>query len=165
MGIKVVKDKVWTRIAADDADSAFIKEKVGKWEVSFSDCDTAAALCKEAVERGIVAEARYRNAAKGTIALYVNRDDEPRHRNVLAFFKEHGMLRRTKNGNYADLPFKLIFPENPNGIGNKAEAAETTATNSANGTTGANKTNDTNEAAPSLQLSTFMDVETGEFLQ
>lgn len=139
MGIKVVKDKVWTRIAADDANSAFLRDQVGKWEVSFSDRDEASALCKEAVERGIVAEARYRNAAKGTIALYVNRNDEAGHRGVLAFFKEHGLLRRTKNGNYADLPFKLIHPSNLNEFGN--------------------------EAAPSLLLSHFMDVETGEFLQ
>lgn len=138
MTVTVSKDKVWTRYVAENANTAFVKSQVGKWEAAFNDRFEAGVMCKEAVETGLVAEARHRSALRGTIAFYLNSTDIERHKKVLAYFKDHGLLRRTKNGNYADLPFKLIYPADVNEFGNQAKA--------------------------DILLSQFMNLETGEFL-
>ena len=73
----------------------------------WDDRDVADRLCKLAVETGIVDAAKYNNKDSGVACFYLHIDDIHGHRNVIDFFLEHDMIRRTKAGKLYNIPFKL----------------------------------------------------------
>ena len=110
----------WVFYIADDA--AFDPDKVGKWMYFFIGEEGAAfadRVCKEAVEKGIVKEAKYANPASfglnpnatnpdgGVACFYLHSDDMEGHKKVINFFFENNMIPRTKSGRYKNIAYKL----------------------------------------------------------
>ena len=103
---------------ADDA--KFDNNKVGKWIYRFTvdGVDFAEQKCKEAVEKGIVKEAKFTNpltvefnphSKDGSCiaCFYLHIDDMETHKKVINFFIENNMIRKTKTGRYYNNSFKL----------------------------------------------------------
>ena len=98
----------WRFFIGDD--SGFVKEKVGKWMYFFRDEEGrqfTEQCCREAVEQEIVWEAKCSEGNEGVACFYLNIDDVERHKQILQYFLDHDMIRRTKTGKLYNISFKL----------------------------------------------------------
>ena len=98
----------WRFFIGDD--SGFAKEKVGKWMYFFRGQDGRTFTeerCREAVEQGIVGEAKCSDSYEGVACFYLNIDDTERHKRIIQYFIDHDMIRRTKTGKLYNISFKL----------------------------------------------------------
>ena len=64
-------------------------------------------VCKEAVEKDIVCEAKHSNAENGVACFYLNIKDIENHKKVIKYFIENNMIKKTKSGRYYNISFKL----------------------------------------------------------
>ena len=92
-------------------DSELDNNKCGKWMYFFKGPEGkqhAEELCRQAVESGIVPEAKRADSEdEGVACFYLNCDDLATHKKIIKFFIDHGMIRRTKAGKLYDISFKL----------------------------------------------------------
>ena len=72
----------------------------------FDGAEKAAKLCKEAVENGIVAEAKHSDASSGVCCFYLNGDDMEAHRKTIQFFLDHQLIRKKGDGTLYNISFK-----------------------------------------------------------
>ncbi len=101
--MRIIENSMWV-FYLDRPD--FDNNKVGKWMYFFKDRDFIAKLCQEAVENGVVAEAKHSNANEGVSCFYLNCDDIDLHKKVIKFFLDNNLIRRTKNGKLYNISFK-----------------------------------------------------------
>ena len=93
--MKIIENPAWVfYIEKPDFDN----DKIGKWMCFFKGRDFIAKLCQEAVEKGVVAEAKHSNANEGVSCFYLNCDDMASHKKVIEFFLNNNLIRKTKNG-------------------------------------------------------------------
>lgn len=86
-------------------------DRTGKWLVPFDDIDIMAEACEDAVEGGVVSEAKHSatpDASEhgGICCLYLHGDDEEGHEEVIAFLLGRGLVPRDGSGRLIDIPFK-----------------------------------------------------------
>ena len=77
------------------------KTKTGKWMYFFKGSEGKEFVdkcCRETVEQGIVWEAKNSDGLEGVACFYLNIDDTERHKRIIQYFVDHGMIRRTKAG-------------------------------------------------------------------
>ena len=117
--MKVIENIAWIFYVSENA--SFDHNKVGKWMYFFrndSDMDYISKLCSNAVEQGIVAEAKHTNPSlfdldgdegyeNGVCCFYINCDDIEGHKRILSYFLENNMIQRTKTGRIYNISFKL----------------------------------------------------------
>lgn len=107
--MKVIDLGGWRFFVGDDR--SFDRDKTGKWMYFFKGPEGrkfTEERCREAVEQGIVAEAKCTDSqVEGTSCFYLNIDDKERHKRILQYFLDHNMIRRTKTGKLYNISFKL----------------------------------------------------------
>ena len=84
--------------------------KTGKWMYFFKGSEGKEFVdkcCRETVEQGIVWEAKNSDGLEGVACFYLNIDDTERHKRIIQYFVDHGMIRRTKAGKLFNISFKL----------------------------------------------------------
>jgi hypothetical protein len=81
--------------------------KVGKWMYFFNDIFFVSNICKKAIEKNIVAEAKHSNKPEGVACFYLNFDDIKRHKKTIKFFIENNLIRKTNKNKYYNISFKL----------------------------------------------------------
>ena len=102
--MKIIENPAWVfYIEKPDFDN----DKIGKWMCFFKGRDFIAKLCQEAVEKGVVAEAKHSNANEGVSCFYLNCDDMASHKKVIEFFLNNNLIRKTKNGKLYNISFKM----------------------------------------------------------
>ena len=84
----------------------------GKWMVFSTDIDYLNNLCKEAVEKDLVKEAKFSfssNEPGGACVacLYINADDIEGNKKLLKYLLDKGAIRRTKTGKLYNISFKF----------------------------------------------------------
>lgn len=87
--------------------SKLVKDKVGKWMYFFGDRKFIEKICKESIEKNIVCEAKHSNSEEGVACFYANIDDTANHKKILEYFINNDMIKRTKNGRFYNISFKL----------------------------------------------------------
>ncbi len=105
--MEIVSNIAWVFYVNPESASSFEDDKVGKWMYFFTDRKTAEKVCKEAVEKNIVAESKHSNASEGVCCFYLNCDDIETHKKIIKFFIDNNLIRKTKAGKYYNLSFKL----------------------------------------------------------
>ena len=105
--MRVVSNPAWVFYVNEEAAAEFDENKVGKWMYFFGDREFAEKVCKQAVEDGVVAEAKHSNALEGVCCFYLNCDDMEAHKRTINYFIENGLIRRTKAGKLYNISFKL----------------------------------------------------------
>lgn len=85
----------------------FDDAKVGKWMYFFKDSGFVSDLCIEAVERGIVNEAKHSDQDDGVACFYLNCDDTEGHKRVISYFLEKNIVQKTRSGKLYNISFKL----------------------------------------------------------
>lgn len=132
--------------------SELIEDKVGKWMYFFKESDNVnyvKKLCADAVEQGIVSEAKHTNPDSfglnpygsddsGVCCFYLNCDDIDRHKKVLSYFIKNNMIQKTKTGKLYNISFKLDNQTRAMEYGDKFKGK--------------------------ITLSDFIDLETGEWI-
>lgn len=113
-------------------------DKCGKWMYFFNDRDFAARMCKEAVEKGVVAGSKHTDAAEGVCCFYLRGDDMEAHKRVLRFLMDNKLIRKTKSGTYYNISFKYDNQTRAGKYGTEFKAE--------------------------LKLDQFIDLKTGEFI-
>ena len=103
----VKTNEAWVYYVNEERVAEFDDDKVGKWMYFFSDRSFAEKVCREAVETGIVAEAKHSNAGEGVCCFYLNCDDMETHRRTIMYFLRNGLIRRTQKGKLYNISFKL----------------------------------------------------------
>ena len=95
-------------------DNVKFNESVGKWMFfySFDNMEFAENICKTAIMNGIVEECKYQykqleGDTSGVACFYINGDDAESHKNVIRFFIENNLIRKTKTGKYHNISFKF----------------------------------------------------------
>lgn len=83
------------------------EEKCGKWMYFFNGSGLASKICEDAVERKIVNQAKHTDDESGVACFYVNCEDIEAHKRVIAYFIERNLIRKTKDGRYYNISFKL----------------------------------------------------------
>lgn len=97
--------------------SELIEDKVGKWMYFFKESDDInyiKKLCADAVEQGIVQEAKHTNpnsigltphgtTDSGVCCFYLNCDDIEGHKKILSYFIKNNMIRKTKTSDFINL--------------------------------------------------------------
>lgn len=83
------------------------EHKCGKWMYFFEDRQFVEKICMEAVNNGIVAEAKHSDAKNGVACFYSNFDDMLAHRKTIQYFLDNGLIRKTKTGKLYNISFKL----------------------------------------------------------
>ena len=86
------------------------QDKVGKWMFFFRTYEGqqfAERMCREAVESGVVIEAKRSDSLEGVACFYTNVDDNESHKKIISFFLKNDMIKRTKTGRLCDISFKL----------------------------------------------------------
>ena len=68
--MRVVSNPAWVFYVNEEAAAEFDENKVGKWMYFFGDREFAEKVCKQAVEDGVVAEAKHSNASEGVCCFY-----------------------------------------------------------------------------------------------
>jgi len=129
----------WKFFVGDDR--GFVEEKVGKWMYFFKDQEGqmfAEDRCREAVEKGIVCEAKCSDSDEGVACFYLNIDDIGRHKRIIQYFLDHDMIRRKKAGKLYNISFKLDDQTRAGAYGDDFKAE--------------------------LKLESLMDLKTGEWL-
>lgn len=136
--MEIISNIAWVFYINPESAALFENDKVGKWMYFFSDRSVVEKLCKEAVENGIVAEAKHSNDSEGVSCFYLNCDDIETQKKITRFFIDNNLIRRTKAGKYYNISFKLDSQTDKGeyGKGFKAE----------------------------IKLDEFIDLETGEWI-
>lgn len=137
-GVAVLSIGGWVFYLSPNAHNKLPSDKCGKWMHFFNNKDFAARICREAVERGIVAESKHSDAAKGVCCFYLRGDDIEAHKRVLKFFMDNELIRKTKAGAYYNIAFKYDDQTRKGEYGKEFEAE--------------------------IKLDQFVDLKTGEFL-
>ena len=81
--------------------------RCGKWMYFFSDKDYASHLCQQAVESGVVVEAKHSNDDRGVCCFYLDADDVEGHKKTIQYFLDNNLIRKTKTGKLYNISFKL----------------------------------------------------------
>jgi len=105
--MRVVSNPAWVFYVNEEAAAEFDENKVGKWMYFFGDREFAEKVCKQAVEVGVVAEAKHSNASEGVCCFYLNCDDMEAHKRTINYFIKNGLIRKTKAGKLYNISFKL----------------------------------------------------------
>jgi hypothetical protein len=113
-------------------------EKSGKWMYFFSDKKFAAQICKTAVKKGVVEEAKYSDDSSGVVCFYLNYDDIDAHKRIITYFLKNDLVRRTKTGRLYNISFKRDSQTSSGEYGNDFHA--------------------------DIRLADFLDLNTGEWL-
>ncbi|MBP5754695.1 MAG: hypothetical protein J6W93_02500 [Clostridia bacterium] len=103
--MQIIREFGWVYYIGKGAD-ALDDHKCGKWMYFFDDVKFAAKICKEAVERGVVAESKHSDDSRGVCCFYSNGDDLEAHKRTIQFFLEHDLIRKTKAGKLYNISFK-----------------------------------------------------------
>lgn len=103
--MKIEKNIAWVYYIGDT--SKLVDNEVGKWMYFFGNREFIEEICKEAVEKKFVCEAKHSNANKGVACFYLNIKDIENHKKILKFFIENNMIRKTKTGRFYNISFKL----------------------------------------------------------
>ena len=86
------------------------KDRCGKWMYFFSDLGRAEKVCREAVEEGIVTQAKHSEElgvdGQGVCCFYLDGDDIEAHKRVIRFFLRNDMIQKTKTGRLYNISFK-----------------------------------------------------------
>ncbi len=131
----------WLWYWNDEKVESFDKDKCGKWMIYSSDIFFLNNLCKEAVKRGIVWEAKAACFPRGVAfvsCFYLHIDDIEKHKDIIKFFIDNDAIDKTKSGKYRNIAFKLDSQTRNNEYGSGFCAK--------------------------LNLDSFLDLKTGEFL-
>lgn len=128
----------WIVYMKPNAHDELPEDKCGKWMHFFNNRDFAARMCKEAVEKGIVLEAKHSDDTTGVCCFYLRGDDMEAHKRVLQFLLDNGLIRKTKAGKYYNIAFKYDNQTRSGEYGKEFEAE--------------------------LKLDQFIDLSTGEFI-
>lgn len=115
------------------------RQNGGKWMYFFQGEEHAEEMCRKAVEEGVVTEAKHTDGDSGMAIFYLEADDLEGHKRVIEFFKENGLIRKTKAGKFFNISFKLDEQTRAGEYGK--------------------------DYKPEIKLSEFMDLETGEWLK
>ena len=83
------------------------KDKIGKWIVHFNNRKQIEQVCQEAVEFGIIEEAKHTNADDGVACFYLECDDIETHKSIIAFLLDNNCLPKTKTGRLCNIAYKL----------------------------------------------------------
>lgn len=75
--------------------------------IFFGDRKFIEKVCKDAVGKDIVCEAKHSNAEEGVACFYLNIKDIENHKKVIKYFIENNMIKKTKSGRYYNISFKL----------------------------------------------------------
>jgi hypothetical protein len=105
--MKVIPYGGWIFYVEDGAEEALDKHKCGKWMYFFADREFVEKLCKIAVETGVVKEAKHNDSEEGVACFYLNGDDNETHKNVIQFFLNNNLIRKTKAGKLYNISFKF----------------------------------------------------------
>lgn len=90
----------------EQAETELSREKVGKWMYFFTDKDFASKICENAVANNVVCEAKHSIDDNGVCCFYLNGDDIVRHKKVIQFFIDNGLIKKTKTGKLYNISFK-----------------------------------------------------------
>lgn len=136
---KVIKSEnmYWIIYTSENCIEEYDPNMVGKWMYFFENKDFVDKICLEAVERGIVASAKFSNKPTGVACFYI-RNDLAAHKRVLSYFFEKHLIPKTKNGKFYNISFKFDSQTFAGEYGGKFCSA--------------------------IRLSNFVDLETGEWL-
>ena len=105
--MKTITNIAWVYYVEEELAQKLDDNKVGKWMYFFNDRAFAERICREAVETGVVVEAKHSNAEEGVCCFYLNCDDMDAHKRVITFFLENRLIKRTKAGKLHNISFKL----------------------------------------------------------
>lgn len=101
---QIIEDFTWIFYIRDT--SSYKSDKVGKWMYFFSNKEFAEKICRNAVDEGVVNEAKHTNGDKGVCCFYINGDEDSEHKKVINFFIKNNLIRKTKKGKYFNITFK-----------------------------------------------------------
>ena len=111
MDINGVRCFGWIVYATEKA-KELVAHKCGKWMYFFNDQAFALNICEKAINENVCWECKCTDLeAQGTdtgvICFYLNCDDLEHHKSVIEFMLRNGLIRKTKNGSYYNISFKL----------------------------------------------------------
>lgn len=104
--MNIVNARGWVFYISEEAVN-LDKHKCGKWMYFFEDRQFVEKICTEAVNKGIVVEAKHSDAGNGVACFYLNFDDTAAHRKTIQYFINNNLIRRTKAGKLYNISFKL----------------------------------------------------------
>ena len=132
----------WRVFVDEDTYKELNSPLTGKWMyfyVGREGHDFAEERCAEAVEKGIVSEAKVSdNPIRGASCYYLKIDDLEGHKRVIQYFLDNDMIQRTKAGRLHNISFKLNTQTRAGEYGNDYHSE--------------------------LKLEELMDLDTGEWL-
>ena len=109
--MKIIDVPGWRYFVDEVRHGSLNQNKVGKWMFFYKSPDAhdfAAKRCREAVEKGIVCEAKVSdNPVEGVSCFYLNCDDLDGHKGIIQYFLDNNMVSRTKTGRLYNISFKL----------------------------------------------------------
>lgn len=114
-------------------------EHPGKWMyyTKPGDFESAFKLCENAVKLGVCTEAKC-SEFTNVCCFYCEATDYSQHKSIISYFIENNMIRKTKDGRYYNISYKLDEQTYANEYGDKY--------------------------VPCLKLGDIIDLYTGEFL-
>lgn len=136
--MKRIENEYWVYYLDLEKAKKLDNHKTGKWMYFFSDVSFADRITKEAVEKGIVAEAKHSNAPDGVCCFYLHGDDMEGHRKIISFMLENKLIQKTKSGRLYNMSFKFDEQTRAGEYGDEFKSE--------------------------IKLANFMDLNTGEFL-
>ena len=106
--MEVINFHNWVYYVGEDADK-LEEHKSGKWMYFFDNIDFASRICQEAVETGVVVEAKHSDDLTGVCCFYLNGDNMDPHRKTIQFFLKHDLIRKTAKGKLYNISFKYNY--------------------------------------------------------
>ena len=105
--MEIVQNIAWVFYVGDTEE--LDDNKIGKWMYFFYEGgrEFVEKICSEAVLNDIVCESKHSNAEEGVCCFYLNIYDIERHKKIITYFMENNLIRKTKNGRYYNISFKL----------------------------------------------------------
>lgn len=84
----------------------------GKWMYFFKDQTFAFKICRLAIKSKSCYECKCTNIKlaqynEGVICFYNNVDDIQMHKKIISFMKDNNLIKKTKNGKYYNISFKM----------------------------------------------------------
>lgn len=114
--MKTIQQGGWVFYVGDDVAEKIDRDKCGKWMYYFDNqhIDFAKKICKEAVEKKIVAESKHTdiehiNTPTGVCCFYLNGDDLQAHKRTIQYFIDNSLIRKTKTGKLYNISFKYDY--------------------------------------------------------
>lgn len=119
--MKIIRNAAWVYYLSDAQFQSLTEKKeiydledylMGKWLIFCGKYEYAENLCKLAIAECGLSEAKHSadfSSGKGVCCFYMLSSDYSTNRKFISYFKDNGLLPKTKKGTYINLAYKYDF--------------------------------------------------------